>query len=819
MAEDVVLARFTADLAQLQKDFDKYISQLQKVEDKQEDVADSTKDLATTAADASKKRTDALKKEEAELKRLQIEQKRAFDPKVIKTYNDRISESQKRISLLKGETSQFGSVAKSALAGVGAGLLAAFSVGAVSAFAKSSIDAFIEAEENANRLKFAITQVAGESEAVFDKLIKQSEELADISIFTDDDIQKAQTALATFGLTANQIDKLIPKILDLASANKIDLASATEAAIRSFEGSTKGLVTLGIKFDDTGSRIGNYNKFIESTEKLTGATAAATETLAGQLQQTSNRANELQEDIGSNLAPAFTRFKVAVFEATLSLLNYGRTTEQVLKKNERVGKTAGDAVIKNLEKQGLTTEELIGRLERFAQATQEETDKLELNRQLRVRKQQLSIAESNEIKNQIELNKGLIQTIDDYIESLKVTATEEARILTARELQSKSVEDLNKLLKENSELTDAISKDNVEAINKELDARLKANKKAAEEAEKALNALKAKFGKFEFILPIELKNDIDIPELLPKPIEIPVVINEGNLVDSFFKANEQIIGLSQQLVGELSQLYGTLVERQIEGIEKTKQAQLDAISVQIEANSEALDKRRISTREAELMEKRLLDEQVKAEKEADKKIREIKRKQAIADKAAALIQITIDTARAVAESLPAVPVAALMAVLGAAQAAIVLAQPIPYEKGTTSSHEGWAQVDESGKEMIIRPKDNRGRLTYMEKGTKVVPAKETKQYSALFDSIIEGKGEEFLFKNYLTPALAKQKEDFQKQEQQSFANNITKSIIYQQQMGGKGDYFLEKIAKRIGTAEEIGAAVARNLPVQDIYRR
>lgn len=120
----------------------------------------------------------------------------------------------------------------------------------------------------------------------------------------------------------------------------------------------------------------------------------------------------------------------------------------------------------------------------------------------------------------------------------------------------------------------------------------------------------------------------------------------------------------------------------------------------------------------------------------------LNRKKAVADRDNALFQIGINTAQAVVKSVAESPLtfglpwAGYALGLGALQAALVLSRKIPQFKGGTEySPEGPAIVDDGGgAELIIGP-DGRireiggkgPRLTYLEKGSKVKTAAETKR--------------------------------------------------------------------------------------------
>ena len=91
-------------------------------------------------------------------------------------------------------------------------------------------------------------------------------------------------------------------------------------------------------------------------------------------------------------------------------------------------------------------------------------------------------------------------------------------------------------------------------------------------------------------------------------------------------------------------------------------------------------------------------------KELEKQKAEIQQKQAKWDKANSIIQATIATSLAVTKALPNFVIAAIVAAMGAAQIAMIAAQPIPkYAKGTKDkSHPGGlAIVGDGGKREVI----------------------------------------------------------------------------------------------------------------------
>ena len=63
-------------------------------------------------------------------------------------------------------------------------------------------------------------------------------------------------------MTVVQVERLTTAILDLAKANKIDLAQATDLVISGINGQTRALRPLGIAFKDTGDKSQNLENVL-----------------------------------------------------------------------------------------------------------------------------------------------------------------------------------------------------------------------------------------------------------------------------------------------------------------------------------------------------------------------------------------------------------------------------------------------------------------------------------------------------------------------------------------------------------------------------
>ena len=146
------------------------------------------------------------------------------------------------------------------------------------------------------------------------------------------------------------------------------------------------------------------------------------------------------------------------------------------------------------------------------------------------------------------------------------------------------------------------------------------------------------------------------------------------------------------------------------------------------------------------------------EKQYEVRKKEIQKREAEAQKRLAIFNIAINTAQAIAATFskagfPAgIPLAAIMATIGAAQIAMVSSQEIPqFWKGTDNAPEGLAWTQERGAEVITDSKgnvktygSNKGaELTYLNKGDKVYKSHEDYINKELSKSGIQPIGQSF----------------------------------------------------------------------------
>lgn len=229
---------------------------------------------------------------------------------------------------------------------------------------------------------------------------------------------------------------------------------------------------------------------------------------------------------------------------------------------------------------------------------------------------------------------------------------------------------------------------------------------------------------------------------------------------------ESAIQSAQELVSTVNELYQQAANEQIAQIERVKEAELKALDDQLSANQRNFDDRKIGAREFRQTEDRLLKQKQAAEETARKKEIEIKRKQDIANRAQKLFDITIATARAIAEVSPNPYLIALAAVLGAAQTAVVLGTPLPqYAKGTkyVDKESRFAPGIDTVPAMLTR-------------GERVITAKDNKEHWELFEAVSNKRLNDYVLKKYVTPALLKAQSTAKITDQRTFAENVAYSL-------------------------------------------
>lgn len=154
----------------------------------------------------------------------------------------------------------------------------------------------------------------------------------------------------------------------------------------------------------------------------------------------------------------------------------------------------------------------------------------------------------------------------------------------------------------------------------------------------------------------------------------------------------------EKIVSGITSLMTDIYDARIENVEKEQEANDEAYDKEIERIESLEENGAISTEEAEVRKRDAEKKTAAKNEELEKKKAALQEKQAKWDKANSIVQAGIATALAITKALPNLVLAALVGAMGAAQIAVIAAQPIPrYAKGTKDHPGGLAIVGDGGK--------------------------------------------------------------------------------------------------------------------------
>lgn len=849
MAEvDVIIAKFQADISDYQAKLNQLEKEVRELSDTEKKGADNTKKNYNELASASQKRKAAIVSEQAELKKLQSGLKTAFTVPEIEKFNSAINKSKNNIATLKGEASGLGSITgglKSQFAGLGAGIAAAFTVQAVIAFGKASIDAFLEAEENAARLKNSLREVGDAGNVAFERLIKQSERLArtGVTIYTDDDIQRAQTQLATFGLTADEIEKIIPKLADYASATKQNIVDASAKVGQALIGQGREFKKYGINVDAAKTTQENFNILLEGFGQFQGVAAKETQTLTGKLADQERVVGELQEELGSKLAPAYVSLKKDIISVGIAITNLFSDSTRLINLLDGLGVASNDAseliengfkkvgrskdelkkaakdavflknslelIVSSADRLGVTSSDIgsdIVKLTKqmFEQNTTTNEGQVNINlyakaiAELRKKYNELEAP----LKSSIDLSKKsteellkLKEASGDDSDLLKLIDREIAARKKSDDAVKKSIELQKKLAEEKKKASDAeaVEKNRLAGVNKDINSTIQedATKQVEKNTENLTKINQEYFDDHK--KQVLADTEFELSEADRKEKERLDILEDSK--EKQEKLNREIQDESIQAANDL---VNALFDIQRNNLKRQQDAQLQALS----------DEKDIA-----LSSKRLTESQKdKINKEFAAKEQALRKKQFLETQQQDISLAIMKAALAVVQTFatlgyPAgIPAAIAVAATLAAEIATIKSQK--FAKGKRQNEKGGlSEVGEQGPEYMFVP-DNAMILT----------AQKSRQHKAMIEAMMDNNLDSYLEQNYLIPRLTKFKNEFENRKEKSFSNNLAKSLIIQGLTGNE----MERIRKRgtdINNVDELAQKIAEILTMKTNPRR
>ena len=256
------------------------------------------------------------------------------------------------------------------------------------------------------------------------------------------------------------------------------------------------------------------------------------------------------------------------------------------------------------------------------------------------------------------------------------------------------------------------------------------------------------------------------------------------------KAIEQAsFQVASSLVSAIGQIAQNNFNQELIDLQTKTDAQTAALDYELEHKT--ITQEEYTRRKADI-DKKAHDEEVKVKKKAFE-----------SQKQAAIIGATISMAQAIVEQLATggtagFILAALAAVTGAAQIAVIASQPTPqFAKGV---------VDLKGKGTGTSDEIH----AMISKGESVITAKATSENKSLLIALNKGKGEEYLMKNLVAPALLQQKKRFMEGKDKSFADSLMKSMAINSK-GMNDQNILEALKMNRRSDKQIAEYMVREL--------
>lgn len=670
------------------------------------------------------------------------------------------------------------------LAGIGATIAGAFAVEAIVAFGKESVKAFAEAEETSRKLEFAVKNIANGSDGALDMLLKQAAELKAVSIFDDDDIIAAQEAMITYGLTTDQVAKLTPKIVDLASATGTDLASATDKVVSAINGQTRGLKSVGLQFKDTGDKVENYNTILEKLNKFQGAAADATTSTMGALKRFDVFMGDLKENTGEvlrGMADAFVfmwdsitggaeESRKAITLTTAEVEKMGQAMVKLGMVNDLV--TASDETLKAAREANVKQLEEITEKYKLADVNITATVGKMVNDRI--------VAIDKEIQRRKDL-KNEVMAVTDETEKQK----------GAYDRLTESINLLNKALLDQLAADKEVTKTDVKKLlkleerKKEIEDYLKWLRRRIEAEKNPINELMqggANVQTYEGFNNLKLEKDKAYEkeklDLAKTNMDATAKYNEQKLkeADERFKKydEEQKKAIEERnaIVAEslvlTTQLTNQFFDYQMSLISQERDARLKVIE---EEKNAKINQAGITAKKRTEYEQQFERDKQALLEETFEKEKKYKKQQAIINGALAITNILATTPDPTG-TLTAIRIAGAVATT-AAQVALIDAQK--FEKG------GWI----GGK----RHREG-GTLIEAEKDEFVVNRRDAQANKGLLESLNKGMTEKYIYDKYVLPAILNK--SINQVNQQGLADNIANSLKYQMY----DDVYLRKTFKQ-----------------------
>ena len=532
------------------------------------------------------------------------------------------------------------------------------------------------------------------------RLIEQAKELQTKTLFGDEETIAAQAMLATMGLEEDAIKRLIPLVQDMAVAKGMDLVQAADLVAKSVGSSTNALSRYGIEITGAVGSSERLNSAVGSlTTMFEGQAQAAAEVGAGSLIQLKNILGDVSEDIGGIILPTIKELAEKIKELALKFNALSDEQKESIVKWVAIAAAVGPLLI------------VIGKLATGVSALIP----------IFVRLGAVMLANPigliiTAIGALVGAFYWLITSTSDTTRTIRNAFKFMANgIITSLNIVIKGINKINpfKQIPLIKQFTYEAKKEFEEVGDSASDAA-----KEIEDLAKGLNKTGGAKTTTEGITPMpvlelappkvklpdfkpygdmtrneweRLMNDMDAEyESTSKTIEEQTAHTVSTIVEDWQKGMDKVKTVLNSIGGFMSALnqkqsveFDMWKEQQDEKAEMLdEQLEKDIERIENSSMSEERKRARIDELEsAAAAKKETLDKNI------EKREREMKRKQAVRDKAMGIVNAIISTAEAVMGAVAASPLtggmpwSAIVAGLGAAQVATIASTPIPFAQG------------------------------------------------------------------------------------------------------------------------------------------
>ena len=212
------------------------------------------------------------------------------------------------------------------IANVGKTIIAAFSVREIVKFSKECFEAYSNQLQQEQKLTEIMRSRIGATDAEIESVRALASEQQKLGVVGDEVALAGAQQIATFATTSDTINTLLPAMENLAvqqhgvNVSSGDMVSIANLMGKALQGQVGALSRVGISFTDAQEKILKYGTEEEKaatlaqviTDNVGNMNEVLAQTPEGKIQQVKNTLGDLQETLGSALAPVITDIASAV---------------------------------------------------------------------------------------------------------------------------------------------------------------------------------------------------------------------------------------------------------------------------------------------------------------------------------------------------------------------------------------------------------------------------------------------------------------------------------------------------------------------------